>query len=210
MSELTFQLVRATLRDLHESWLPHLDPGLVAKAKDNDFGRRWLASQLDHFTMFALPHNAFEMPDDLLNQNAWWRGSLANATELIIEIGALILSPRIRVTVTREQVLQWRRVLGPLIYRRCLESALPRANLNTMPESAPDVEIRDDAALAKILQKYGYSELLHFSLQQHELFMQRVSIAFPESWWHEFQDERRAPVLPAEVVAQVAAQWAQS
>lgn len=197
MFELTSQLTQATLADVHASWLPEMDASLLAQAKLSDYGRRWLASRLANVELFSVPPAALDIAAELLQANAWWAMSISDSRARLIEMGAYTRISSIRLAIMREQVLQWRRVLGTALYQKMLREEV--SNLPPEKEFYFDDDFSlgwiDDAALTQTLMKSAYEELLGFASRQHPLLVERVALAFPETWWQGYQCNPPTPVL---------------
>lgn len=217
MSELAAQLTQVALDDVHASWFPEMDAALLTQAKASDVGRRWLASRLANVELFSEPPAALGISTELLQAEVWWPMSLSDSSEWLIELGAYTHISSIRLAITREFVLQWRRVLGPALYQRLLreaDSSRPTdrefhadndSSLKWMSLKWTSPELMDDATLSQMLKKCAYEELITFSLRQHPLLAQRVALAFPEAWWQNYQRDPPVSVLDQETVMKILA-----
>lgn len=207
MSELASQLTQATLADVHASWIPEMDVALLARAKNSDYGLRWLASRLAKVEMFSVPPAALDIAAELLQANAWWAMSISESSAWLIELGAYTRISSIRLAIMRVQVLQWRRVLGAALYQKMLREEV--SNFPSEKEFYFDDDFSlgwiDDAALTQSLMKCAYQELLGFASRQHPLLVQRVALAFPETWWQSFQRNPPMPVLDHGTVMKILA-----
>lgn len=203
MPELAGALQQAALRDVHSSWLPMLTPSLLARAKQSAFGRRWLSTRLSAQTLFRTPSVMLDIPDALLQEQAWWQVSLCEHREHLIEMGAHACLSVLRTAIAREQVMQWRRVLGMPRYMQLLQLSDPGERA---PLSWP-TRVMNDQALIEHLEKVACFELLNYSRQCHPLLAQRVALAFPLDWSVSLEYVGYSSVLNTDALAIMTRQW---
>jgi hypothetical protein len=176
-------LERAALVDVHPSWLPDIEQELVCAARDSLPGQRWLAKHLTaQSVLFRYPPAALG-DDGLLQAQPWLFQRFGAWPQVMLELGAMVCADTIRAIVSREQVLQLRRVLGGTIYERVLQyskqDGLDRALLRD--RVIPFWPLADEA-LQDRFQRLAAVEICHQAQQVHAIAGERMRMAFPREW----------------------------
>lgn len=203
MLDAVTSLVNAALADVHGSWLPELDAALLQKARASAVGRRWLAASLSSLELFNRPPALLGLEAGPLLASNWWQYSLQLCSQPLLEIGAFTFIPVIRAAVLREQVLQWRRVLGRDTYLSLLKNSDAMLQENVIQAAfQPDSNIvADDALLTERIRKTACFELLSYASAIHPLLRTRVALAFPQCWSEEHLNHSYVPCLPSEFLS---------
>ncbi len=148
-------LQRLTLADLHAAWLPALDAALLLRAKRSALGRTMLCRQLAAAGYELFRGLLLDRSDaETLQQNPWLAVPLAQADDLLCELGAMALTPALRAVVMRDEVLRLRRVLGELRYREVLVRSVL-----TRPVPVEALDCSSDETLASQLRRRGAHEI---------------------------------------------------
>ena len=188
-----------TLDRVHASWFSRIPPALVAEARAQPLGRRYLANQLSSQSplLFGLrvPEGAEAVAN--LQEVARLAPMLGDALDSALELGAMAYAPIIRTTVRRADVKSMRTVLGAARYERVLTAVLPESSAPAQPLFSFSSDGASDDAVADRLVRQGAAELLHYADRVHRAWGESVRLAFERRIWTNMPPS----VLPASSAA---------
>ena len=179
-----FDLQRATVEQVHPSWLPGLAAELVVAARRTPTGRRWLANQLSKVTplLFDLPSGVGPASVHELYDLGWFRAALREPLERALDLGSLLLAARLRTVVSRSAVTHLRTMLGAQRYER----ALTASSANTAAPDVPRVSMQTsdaaDVLVGQVLH-HGAHELAAYAAHLHPALALSVKLSFERNWW---------------------------
>ncbi|MCH9827443.1 MAG: SctK family type III secretion system sorting platform protein [Gammaproteobacteria bacterium] len=174
-SNVRFELQAAAMSDLHPSWAPTLAPELVLAARERAIGRRWLARQI---TASELLGNV--TPITLSGGWRWLLKPLSEFSDLLLDLGGIVLAPRLRTVVERKPLALLREVLGEARYQRVLKhgggSAAPL--VGDAAAALPD----DAEGLREVLRRQAAIELQAQLQGIDRALSERLALALPRDW----------------------------
>lgn len=193
-------LAQAGLADLDASWIPSVEPSLLAAAKRSQVGRHWIASVLaeswDLFNDLTVYSDELQPPQ----LPPWLFTNLPGRAPLVL--GALTFAGAIKKSVARAQVSRLREILGLQLHQRILDEP-------DSPETAPSsvaqqdintaIQVGAPRELATRFRRQGAMELYHSARHYHPRAGERVALAFPRDW----QLDQAHRHLPESKVAEV-------
>jgi hypothetical protein len=185
-----------TLDRVHASWFPGVAASLVAGARKQGLGRRWLANRLraESPLLFDLPAQQGLGSAVGLREVDWIAALLGEPIECAFELGAMVHAAIVRTTVTRAAVTRLRAALGADRYERVLTATpveLPA--LSGPPLIVEDETERDVAAR---LIRCGAGELMRYAEYLHSAWGESIRLTFERGWWVRIP----VPVLAPDVV----------
>ncbi|CBL45616.1 hypothetical protein HDN1F_20330 [gamma proteobacterium HdN1] len=181
MSDLLKEYVGLVLCSLEKSWVPEIDSQLLERAKETRIGRQWLVSRLSEHPLFCQPIVLFRDAEPSLRTTNWWRENLCGDEEFLLKLGGFVCRAQLRATVSREQVMQWRRVLGEKLHRDLIRISTSDTDVNA-GESAAVSGDYSDAELSFEVRRIGYLEMKGQAMLLGPLFGYRVELAYPRGW----------------------------
>jgi hypothetical protein len=179
-----FDLQRATVEQVHPSWLPSLAAELVVAARRTPNGRRWLANQLSTVTplLFDLPSGVGPASVHELYDLGWFRAALREPLERALDLGSLLLAARLRTVVTRSAVTHLRTMLGAQRYERALTASSANTAAPDVPRISMQTSDEADVLVGQVLH-HGAHELAAYAAHLHPALAQSVKLSFERNWW---------------------------
>jgi hypothetical protein len=187
---LWLELQSATLDRVHHSWFAGADAALVARARRNPFGRRWLAMQLIRRRPILFSPTEWQKSNgtERLRGAAWLTRPLAEPTECALELGAMALAGLLRTIVARVDVMKLRVALGAVRYERVLASQVAAADrVATLDGLGVDI-------VDHVLRR-GATELAQYAAAAHPAWGESVRLSFERLWWDGTQQGSLTPAL---------------
>jgi len=188
-------LQETTLDRVHASWFPGVAASLVAGARKQPLGRRWLANYLcaespllfDLSAQRGLGHVVGLREADRVTE------LLTDPTDCALELGAMVHAGLVRTAVTRPAVTRLRAALGSERYARVLTA--PLVELPASSGARLIVEDENEGDVAARLIRCGAGELMGYAERVHSAWGESVRLSFDRGWWARIS----APVLAPDI-----------
>lgn len=193
-------LAQAGLTDLDASWVPSVEPSLLAAGQRSQLGRHWIVNTLAEswglFNDLSVYSEELQPPHLPL----WLFSDLPSRAPLVL--GALTFAGVIRKSVARAQVSRLREVLGSQLHQKILDE--PDSSDTHPPATIQQnihavIQAGDHQVLATRFRRQGAAELYHSAHHYHPYAGERVALTFPRDW--QLKQARR--YLPESRVAEV-------
>jgi hypothetical protein len=178
-----FALQGDTLDRVHASWFPGVAATLIAGARNQVLGRRWLANRLRAESPLLFDLQAYQGLGHVvgLREAGWIAALLKDPSDCALELGAMVHAAMIRTSVTRAAVTRLRAALGVARYERVLT-----ASPLELPDSAAGplfVEDENELDVVARLVRCGAGELLRYAEYVHSAWGESVRLTFDRVWW---------------------------
>jgi hypothetical protein len=187
-AKIWFEVQVHTLGRVHPSWLPGIPPDLLAQARKQSLGRRWMSNRLSTVSpvLFGLPEELGPDAVAELSAAAWLAPLVADPIERALDLGSLTMAATVRTLVNRSEVIKLRAALGADRYARVLAIAVDPAEIASAPSS-------DDHDIVEQLIRCGARELAGFADSLHPAWGESVRLTFERGWWFDVASPRLTP-----------------